>query len=389
MRTRNVITLNNTGTKPGEDLILEIPRLDPSSSIVPGSILLRYDLGITGTKTAFMNNLSKNLCSRLQIKVGGGMVYDNSGENYYSVYKDLFRSKIDRSHSMEYGIANENTRKIISGDDSAASSGDAQKVSDALMGSVYKTQQMSVNSILKDHGLHAPYTLNNDFHYNITLAPNSEVLKVQAGETMGEYSLDNMKLEYETISNPGVSDVASRSYDDGKDFAFEHVTLMKKETWDKDSTIINQNINLPRASMKGIVFLFTQEPRTDSELYINPNIEEVKITIEGKPNLVYSQGIPKNRFYEEACRFFSMVGDHESEMSPQTFHKDKFALVIDLRSIEDRSKHETGKRIVSTQSGVLLEITKLVTTANVTCRTYVVSDGIVRFANGDLSRVEY
>ena len=389
MRTRHVITLVKNQGVPTNDFYVTIPKLDPASSIVPGSIHLRFNIAVTGTKSYFMNNLSKLLIGRMQIKVGSMSVYDNSGENYYRVYKDLFRSKIDRSHSVEYGIANENIRKLISGDDTGASSGDAQKVSDALMKTVFERQQISVNSILEDHGLHAPYFLNNDFEYTITFAPNSEVLVAQSGETLGSYSLSDIKMEYETIANQTVADVASRSYIEGRDYAFEHVTLMKKETWDKDVTIVNENINLPRASMKAIVFLFTQEPRTNSELFVYPNIEKVKITIEGKPNLIYSQGIPKNRFYDEAKRMFLMVRDHESEMSPQDFYRDKFALVIDLRSIEDTSRHETGKRIVNTQSGVLLEITKLATTADVICRTYVVSDAVARFANNDLSSVEY
>ena len=60
-------------------------------------------------------------------------------------------------------------------------------------------------------------------------------------------------------------------------------------------------------------------------------------------------------------------------MSIQSFYKDQFALVIDLRSIERNMKHATGKNIVNTQSGFLLEISKQ-------CPEHVVlNDGLVNF----------
>ena len=52
--------------------------------------------------------------------------------------------------------------------------------------------------------------------------------------------------------------------------------------------------------MKAIVLTFTEETgRAGSEEYLYHNIEKVKVTIEGNPNIVYSQGINKKRFYSE------------------------------------------------------------------------------------------
>ena len=122
--------------------------------------------------------------------------------------------------------------------------------------------------------------------------------------------------------------------------------------------------------MKAIVLTFTKETgRAGSEDYLYHNIEEVKVAIEGNPNIVYSQGINKNRFYSEVKRVLNKVEDYDRFMSFQSFYKDLFALVIDLRSIEDNMKHATGKKIVNTQSGFLLEISKLATTVDVMCRT--------------------
>ena len=100
------------------------------------------------------------------------------------------------------------------------------------------------------------------------------------------------------------------------------------------------------------------------------------MTIEGVPNSVYSQGIPKSRFYSEAKRVFNKrEGLYDRFITIREFYSSKFALFVDLRDIEDNSRHGGGKKDINTQSGVLLEITKLTTTANGKCRIFVLSDG--------------
>ena len=95
------------------------------------------------------------------------------------------------------------------------------------------------------------------------------------------------------------SDVIS-GYDAGQSLSYEHATLMKTTEWNRDSTTINKTVNLPRKSMKAVVLLFRNKKITNSEEYVYANIESVKVTIKGIPNLVYSQGILKSRFFEEA-----------------------------------------------------------------------------------------
>ena len=103
-----------------------------------------------------LNNLSKLLCERLVVKFAE-VVYDNTGESVLSVYKNLWKASSERDDMVEYGIAGENLRKLISKDDSGASSGNTSKVSDGLMYSVHGTKQrIKLGKILEDHGLYTP-----------------------------------------------------------------------------------------------------------------------------------------------------------------------------------------------------------------------------------------
>ena len=162
---------------------------------------------------------------------------------------------------------------------------------------------------------------------------------------------------------------------------------MKTTEWDKDNTLINETINLPRKSMKAVVLLFGNKTITNSEEYVYPNIESVKVTIERIPNSVCSEGIPKSRFFEEAMRVFKL-DSKDQFMSIQKFYKDHFALVVDLRTVNDSFTSGNGKKLVNTQSGLLLEIKKA-TTANVMCKIFVLSDGLVNIVNRDLMSIQY
>ena len=90
----------------------------------------------------------------------------------------------------------------------------------------------------------------------------------------------------------------AEKYSISRSLFYEHITLMKTVVWAAAITLMNGNINIPIKSMKAIILLFTKSGRSDSEEYIYTNI------IEGVPNSVYSQGLPKNRFYDEARRLF-------------------------------------------------------------------------------------
>ena len=297
-RTRHVVTLNPNKGNPEEDLYIDIPKLNKNLCLVPDSLRLVFNFKNSNTKSWFLNNLSKRLKKRFIVKFAGEIVYDNTGESLLEIYKDLWKPEYERSDMIEYGIGNENLRKLISKDNSGASSGSTQKVSDKLMFDIYETKQcLKLEKILSDHGLYAPYHMMNNFQYVITLPKSNEIIIAQSGESVGNYTLENLELEYETIENLDLASDVLSNYSSGRSLSYNYVTLMKTEEWNKDHTLHNININIPQKSMKAIVLLFRNKTLTDSEQFVYPNITEVKISVEGVPNSVYSQGFQKRRFF--------------------------------------------------------------------------------------------
>ena len=89
-RTRHVITFNPNKAKPDETFYVEIPRLSSNLCLVPDSIYLRFDFKNANTKSWFKNNLGKLLQKEMRVRISGMIIYENTGESIFNVYKDLW-----------------------------------------------------------------------------------------------------------------------------------------------------------------------------------------------------------------------------------------------------------------------------------------------------------
>ena len=114
------------------------------------------------------------------------------------------------------------------------------------------------------------------------------------------------------------------------------------------------------------------------------------MTIEGNPNSMYSQGLVKSDIYDEARRFFRTTKDSNNDnLSKLDFLKDKYALFIDLRTVDQENTVNSGRRLVGTQSGVLLQIEKDAISADLVCHVFVVSDGHITIVGRRVQNIEY
>ena len=236
-----------------------------------------------------------------------------------------------------------------------------------------------LGKILGDHGPYAPYGMF-DFEYRITLPQSKKILKAQDGEDKGEYKLTDLHLKYEIIESEDLVREVKDQYNVGRSLGYNYTTLLKTLSWKKDSTREVIDVNIPRKSTKAIVLLFTKSDAEDSENFPFAGLTKVNVTVEGNPNDVYSEGLAKRDMYGEARRFFG---------SRRKFYMDKFACVVDFRTVNDESVSGSGRRLIGTQAGVLLEIEKEATTTDLSCHVFVVADGIVNVVENKLQGVEY
>lgn len=205
-----------------------------------------------------LNNLGRLLCDKLSVNVQGVEVYQNTEESMMEIYKDLWRTEEDRDNRQEFGIANENIRKIISGDDSANKTAKTDGVPDLTIARLCDRMKIPLGKILCDHGPYAPYGMC-DFEYRISLPQSKKISKAQDGKTVGEYKLSDLHLEYGVIESEDLVREVKDQYSIGRSLGYVYTTMLKTLPWNKDSTREVIDVNIPRKSLKAIVLLFTEK----------------------------------------------------------------------------------------------------------------------------------
>ena len=193
--------------------------------------------------------------------------------------------------------------------------------------------------------------------YDITLPKSEEVMEATMGKTKGEFKLTDVNLEFEVLEGANIYNQTKGLYDSGRTLYYNHITHVAGQEIPKDRNQFSIACNLPRHRLQALVVLFKEKGEEDPETFANANIEEVRISKEGSPNILLTKGLQKDQIYCEAKRFFG--SKNENDNFPQAeFYKDKYALVIDMRNVPLDNVVESGRKLIGTQSGLLLDITK-------------------------------
>ena len=134
----------------------------------------------------------------------------------------------------------------------------------------------------------------------------------------------------------------------------------------KSDTMWNWSFNMPCKSLKGILVLFEEEKSytQDTSKFYNFKIQKVSVTVEGKPNQLYSQGMRWFEQYDEAHKYFTekrLANDVQAQLqiydvSLGEYLVNKYALWLDFRMIGENELHWTGRRIENASEGITLQI---------------------------------
>ena len=247
-------------------------------------------------------------------------------------------------------------------------------------------------TILDDHGVFRPASLQGTLLFEITLAPALDIVVSSDVSTAPTYILKNLELEYTCISSDYLAQEAAATYSSGKGFYYENVLLHKTfEISKPNDSVINEHINVPRRSMSGILCLFNEKPSPgarDAESFVNPAMLSVEISISGMPNKLCSKGMQTTDFYDSIMK---RMGNGDCIVKPLTFYAgDMFGLWIDLRTFPDEEIHGGGFNLNDSKNGVRLVINrKAGGSGKVTCYIYIVSDAIMEVMNGGLDSIKY
>ena len=145
--------------------------------------------------------------------------------------------------------------------------------------------------------------------------------------------------------------------------------------------------------MKGVLVLFEEEKPylRDTSKFYNPKTEKVSVTMEGKPNQLYSQGMRSFEQYDETHKYFA-EGRLANEVQAQLqlydlnvgkYLVNRYALWLDFRTIDENELHETGRQIGNTSGGITIQIEKKAGTAEaLNAYIYLIMDAQLNIQNG-------
>ena len=196
------------------------------------------------------------------------------------------------------------------------------------------------------------------------------------------------------IHSETLAEEADGIYDSGKEFAYDHVSREKVVPINRGTeTRINIKVNTQRRSMKSILLLFVEPYAAgarDSEKYSFPDLKKISVTINGSPNMLYNNGIESQDIWSEVSRFFMKEKYKPQHMTLEMFYsKNKFGLLIDLRSMASQEMHGSGTRLVNTTDGVQLEIERENKGSGpVNCYVFIISDSQFNIVKRQLESVQ-
>ena len=373
-------TFDPAEANPGAALNVYVPRLSQNMVIVLGSLALVFDIDLTGgdANNFLVQNVTRALVRRMHVKFGGHELQNKQGYGRYKTFGDLFLSTEKRDSMVLEGIQTEDLCKIrLDSGDKKSSGVEAEKALEEVYGKKYRIR--FDHEILTKNGVFYPEGLHSNLVFQITLAPAKDVVKGSDTSKL-TYKLINIKLEYETIHSPSLAEEALNTYKSGKSILYEYVHYMTDATFEKDKdTHMSIKVDSQRLSLKAVVLLF-EDPYTDgardSEKFIFPDITKVKVSVKGRSNMLYDEGLQGWDLWEQAYRFFGKEKSKPQHMDMKKFYtQDKFGLVIDMRTTRDPTMHGSGKSLMGSNEGVQLEIyRKAKGSGTMTCHVYVVSD---------------
>ena len=389
----NRINFTRSEANPGERLEVRVPKLNKNEVLVPGSLALRFDIDLSGghANNYLVQNVSRALVSQQVVKFGGTTLDEIVDFDVYKIFTDLFLPEETRGNMVSEGIQSKKLSQIRSGAGDKPTSGVADENElEKVYGKKYRINLD--HQIMTDHGVFYPQALYTDLVFELVLAPANQVVK-GSDSTKLKYKLTNIQLEYEMIRSQDLADQATRVYESGKEFLYDHVSRSTVTRVETSTEVMNIKVNTQRRSMKGILLLFVKPYAAgarDSEEYVFPDLKKVSVTINGSPNILYNDGIEGEDAWRQASRFFMKEKHKPQHMTLNKFYaKDKFGLLIDLRSMASHEMHGSGTRLVNTTDGVQLEIKRTTGKGPFNSHVFVISDAQFNIQNRQLDSVMY
>ena len=406
-RQKVIISHNPTEIDQNQLLLVRFPNLASDDVIVPGTANLSFNIELTSTadpNRTLVSNIGRAILKKLAVKFEGNEILSVDDFDIFACYLDLWKTSSEKRNAVRQGIISTDgcTENCIKLRINAGNKNDSNTQDNAIAATYGNKFIIPLDFEMLDITiLYYQAGLGNRLCYEITFNDYNQVIK--AGKTDAKYSISDISLEYEIVTHPVLANSIKLEYQNMA-LLYDRVLRHRQIQVNKSDTIWNWSFNTPCRSLKGILVLFEKEPvfARDTSKFYNPKIEKVSITVEGKPNQLFSQGMRSFEQYDEICKYFAEGKQKDNEASEVQKHlqlydlsigdylTNNYALWLDFRTIDENSLHGTGRRIENASEGITLQIEKKAEAAGkLNAYVYLIMDAQLNIQDGRFFSVLY
>ena len=400
IRQSVVITNNPSTIDQNQQLLVRFPNLSNNDVIVPRTVRLAFEIELVSSKDAnktIYQNIGRAIIKKTTIRISGNEVMSIDDSDIYHCYVDLWKSPSERVNMAYQGIGKANMLNHRVGARNATADTGDEAIADAYKNRFCIPLDFE---LLESHMPFYQAGLGDRLEYELTFNDYNKV--INSTDVDASYTIKNICLEFDTVSDTELARQIRQQTDGKMAILYDRILRHRKITKNKSDTLWNINLNVPARSMKGILMLFEDPERTNTEDFYNPKITKVEMTIEGVPNQLYSQGMKAYQQWDEINKFFALTSKRDKEtdkfakdlnFSDTTLEKyltKRFALWLDLRTTDDNSLHGSGRRIENASEGITIQITKEAgADASINVYLFVIQDAQINFEDGRFKEVNY
>ena len=400
IRQSVVITNNPSTIDQNQQLLVRFPNLSNNDVIVPGTVRLAFEIELVSSKDAdktIYQNIGRAIIKKTTIRISGNEVMSIDDSDIYHCYVDLWKSPSERVNMAYQGIGKANMLNHRVGARNATADAGDEAIADAYKNRFCIPLDFE---LLESHMPFYQAGLGDRLEYELTFNDYNKV--INSSDVDASYTIKNICLEFDTVSDTELARQIGQQTNGKMAILYDRILRHRKITKNKSDTLWNINLNVPARSMKGILMLFEDPERTNTEDFYNPKITKVEMTIEGVPNQLYSQGMKAYQQWDEINKFFALTSKRDKEtdkfakdlnFSDTTLEKyltKRFALWLDLRTTDDNSLHGSGRRIENASEGITIQITKEAgADASINVYLFVIQDAQINFEDCRFKEVNY
>ena len=397
IRQKVIVTNSPSEIDQNQILLVRFPNLGNDAVIIPGMANLSFNIELTSTadpNRTLVSNIGRAIVKKLAVQFEGNEILSIDNYDVFACYQDLWKTKSEKQNAIRQGIISNDCctlycmkLRINAGDKSTTPPPQDKAIAEAYGNKfIIPLDFEMLDSAMTYHQV----GLRNRLSYELLFNDYNRV--INSSKTDATYKITDISLEYDIVTQPNLArDIRSEYVEMA--LLYDRVIQHNQIPVDKSDTKWNWSFNETRKSLKGILVLFEEEKSftRDTSKYCNPKIQKVTVTVEGKPNQLYSQGMRSFEQYDEAHKYFT-EGRLANEVQAQLqlydlslgeYLVNKYALWLDFRMIDENELHGMGWQIGNTSGGITVQVEKKAESAGtLKAYIYLIMDARLKIQSG-------